>query len=312
MGYHPRIETSDIACFLTTRSTGSRLWFVNNPQLEDDILGYVAKYSKIYNVKVYALAIEGNHVQAPMLFEDCNRASFMRDLNASIARCVKKRTNHGVGQFWGRRYSNEFLPDSEDIKDRFFYTVLQPVQDGLVEKISEYPGYNCFHDAIWGVKRRYKVVRWGEYNAAKRHNPNVRVADFTEDVELEYARLPQYEDMSQREYAKMMMAELEKRRVKIVAERRKNGLGFAGRAALIRTVPGAAPRETKTSTRDSERPRILSNCPKRIAEWMEWYFKIYFTYKECSRRYRAGELDVKFPPGTYPPHLPCKRYTVEP
>ena len=47
-----------------------------------------------------------------------------------------------------------------DIEEQFFYTVLQPVQDGLVPNINEYPGYNCFEDAIQGKERVFKVINW--------------------------------------------------------------------------------------------------------------------------------------------------------
>ena len=140
-----------------------RILFVK--PLENVILSFVAKYSTRYGVKLYAQAIEGNHNQGPAMFHNLNRSSYMRDLNSSIARAVPRYTNHGGGRFWGRRYSNEFLPNNEDIEKYFFYTVLQPVQDGLVPKISEYPGYNCFHNAVWDRKRKFKVVKWGEYKS---------------------------------------------------------------------------------------------------------------------------------------------------
>ena len=65
MGYHARIEKNNVASFLTTRSRNSALWFINNHKLEEAILGYTAKFAARYNVKFYALAIEGNHIQAP-------------------------------------------------------------------------------------------------------------------------------------------------------------------------------------------------------------------------------------------------------
>jgi hypothetical protein len=86
MSYLPRIECSRVASFQTTRSRNSELWFVNNQALEHAILGYAAKYSNRYQVALYALAIEGNHVQMPAHFPNANRAHFMRDLNSSIAR----------------------------------------------------------------------------------------------------------------------------------------------------------------------------------------------------------------------------------
>jgi REP element-mobilizing transposase RayT len=182
---------------------------VNNASLEKVILGYVAKYAARYDVKLYALAIEGNHIHGPALFPKCNRADFMRDLNSSVARAVPRNTSHPGGRFWARRYSNEFLPGDKDVEKYFFYTVLQAVQDGLVEKISDYPGYNCFNDAIWGRRHAFKVVRWGEYNAKKRWDPNTSIVEFTDIVHLQYERLPGYEHLSQKEYAHLMMKKLE-------------------------------------------------------------------------------------------------------
>jgi REP element-mobilizing transposase RayT len=304
MSYHPRIESSEYASFLTTRSRNSELWFVNNRQLEEAILGYAAKYAERYEVKLYALAIEGNHIQKPAHFPKENRADFMRDFNSSVARAVSRYVpEYPGGTFWGRRYSQEFLP-AEDIEKQFFYTVLQPVQDGLVERISDYPGYNCFRDAVHGTVRKFKVMDWAAYNSARRFNSRLRKQDFMREVSLQYERLPGYEALSQGEYAKLMKEKLEEHRLRIVKERLSKGLGFAGRKALLKTKRGARPRFTKVSTISSHRPRVLSNCPARRAECLKWYFDNYYAYHDASLRYRSGETEVEFPTGMYPPRLP--------
>lgn len=306
MGYHPRIEAPDKVNFLTTRTLHSRLWFINNRRLESSILGHAARCAERYKVQLYALAIEGNHIQGPALFPKCNRASFMRDLNSAVARAVPREAPHPGGRFWSRRYSNEFLPGAEDVEEYFFYTVLQPVNDGLVEKISDYPGYNCFHDAVWGCKRKFTVVRWGEYNMARKRGIEVNVSDFTETVFLQYARLPGYEELTRREYALLMLRKLEERRVAIVRDRYALGLGFLGREKLLQIASGSLPKNSKTSSATTHRPRVLSICPKRRAECKAWYFDTYFQYQVASLEYRSGSPNVLFPPGTYPPHLPCR------
>ena len=307
MAYHPRIESEEYGSFITTRSRNSELWFVNNEELEASILGYTAKYRKCYEAKLYALAIEGNHIQCAALFPKCNRANFMRDLNSAVARAVPRHTpEYNGGRFWARRYSSELLPAPEDIEERFFYTVLQPVQDGLVSRVSDYPGYNCFEDAIWGRKRRFKIVWWGKYNAARRTNPNVPIEKFTEIVELEYDRLPGYEGLEQREYAQLMRSKLHARQNAIVKARRDKGLGFAGKQRLLAVKRGSLPKSTKVSAGPKDhRPRVLAVCPKRRSEMLNWYFQMYFAYKAASKRYRAGELDVCFPKGMYPPNRPA-------
>lgn len=303
MSYHPRIETPEIPSFVTTRSRNSELWFVNNSPLEDAILGYGAKFSKRYNAKIYALAIEGNHIQGPIGFPDGNRAHFMRDFNSCIARAVKRTTpEYRGGTFWARRYSAEFLPNDEDVEEYFFYTVLQPIKDGLVERISQYPGYNCFYDAIRGIKRKYKFVRWAEYNAAKRYDKNLKVSDYIEIVELEYARLPGYENLSRKEYVDLMNRKLEERRLKIVEDRRNRGLGFVGREKLLKVKRGTLPKNTKTSDIRTHRPRVLSKDDKTRAEYKAWYFSIYFEYKVASKEYRNGNVEIEFPKGTYKPY----------
>lgn len=302
MSYHQRVESRDMASFLTTRTRNSELWFVNNEKLEDGILGYAAKYATRYGVKLYGLAIEGNHIQGPALFPNGNRADFMRDFNASVARAVPYYTpQYPGGRLWGRRYSAEFLPGAEDIEEYLFYTALQPIKDGLVERLKDYPGYNFFNDAVRGIERKFKVVNWTEFHAAKRYNPEVSIKNFIEVVTLKYERLPGYEHLSQKEYATLMYEKLEKRRQAIVAERHARGQGFVGKDALKRVRRGSLPQYSKTSTRFSHRPRVLSICDKRRAECKAWYFKIYFEYRDASKKFRAGDLTVKFPEGTYRP-----------
>ena len=304
MGYHPRIESNEVGWFVTTRTQGSRLWFVNNKGLEQSILSYAAKYTIRYEVKLYALAIEGNHVHGVMDFPHLNRANFMRDLNSSIARAVPRHVpKYGSGRLWGRRYSTEILPDSEDIEEKFFYTVLQPVQDGLVKRISDYPGYNCFHDAIRGITRSFKVVNWGAYNKAKERDSSVQIRDFVETVTLTYERLPGYEHLSQEEYEKMMLKKLEERRVDIIKRRLAQGLGYICLEKLISQKPGALPRHTKTSTKETYRPRVLAVCPIRRAEWRAFYFEQLAHYRVASKSYRAGDHTVIFPSGMYPPYF---------
>jgi REP element-mobilizing transposase RayT len=304
MGYHNRIETDQYANFITSRTRNSELWFVNNPTLENAMLGNAAKYTEKHAVSLYAFAIEGNHTHLVAHFADDNRGDYMRDLNSHITRAVKRHVDtYPGGSLQARRYSNEFLPDPDDTENWFYYTVLQPVKDGLVERISDYPGYNCFHDAVWGIKRTYKLVDWAAYNEARRWHKHVPIKDFIVTHTLEYTRLPGYEHLTQKEYALLMHERLEERRQAIVAARRAEGKGFVGPEALKKIRPGSLPRTTKTSTRNSHRPRILSICPKRRRAALAWYFTIYFDYKVASEAYRQGKANTKFPPGTYKPYV---------
>ncbi|MEY4668951.1 MAG: hypothetical protein RL518_1650 [Pseudomonadota bacterium] len=302
MSYHPRIECKDVASFQTTRTRNSELWFVNNSPLEEAILGYAARYATRYEAKIFALAIEGNHIQKVAVFPKANRASFMRDFNSAVARAVPRyQAHYPGGPLWRRRYSAEYLVGDPDIEDRFFYTVLQPVNDGLVDDIRDYPDYNCFEDAITGRARQFRVIKWKEYNDARRWNPAVAIENFTEMCTLKYERLPGYEDLSQEQYVAMMRKKLQLRTAEVLKAR--NGKPSLGAAQLKKIRPGALPKKTKTSGPKDHRPRVLSKDHERRSAGEAWYFSIYFKYRERSKRYRSGEVDVEFPQGTYKPPM---------
>jgi len=217
-----RIEDIDVASFGTSRAIRSRLWFINNKALEQHILGYLAKYKEKYRVKAFAFAFFGSHYHLLSQFTQRNRASFYRDFNARIAEAVRRFVpNYIGGPLFERRYSEQAIPCAEDVVNKFFYCALQAVNSGLVKNISDYPGYNSFTDSVYERARKYKVVDWGKYNAARRYNPEVSIEDYTEEYELTFERLPNYQKLSPKEYRKKMMAELKERQKKALRDFKK-------------------------------------------------------------------------------------------
>jgi hypothetical protein len=299
---HPRIERDDIASFTTIGTRNHELWFINNPKLDAAILGYLAKFSKRYDVKIYAFAIEGTHKHEAAFYPKANRADFQRDLNSCTAKAVQRENpDYPGGSVFARSYSSEWVPTASDIEERFWYTVLQPMKDGVAERVSEFLGYHCFHDAIWGVERKYEVIDWTRYNKARKRKLNVKIKDFTEIITFKYERLPGYEQLSQRAYAEMMKKRFEEKRRATVTERYASGKGYLGVQGQLRIKAGQRAKNPKTSARNHKRPRVSAKDPKVFRDTISWYFDMYFRYKEASRRYREGELDVEFPPGTYRP-----------
>ena len=305
MGRHPRIETPDKCNFITIRTRNSELWFVNNKILHERFCAYLAKYQEKYKVIIYAFVIQGNHYHLLARFPKGNRALFMRDLNSMLARLTKIYVpSYPGGTLWGGRYSPEVVPEAIDIEDRFFYCALQAVNSGLAVKPSDYPSYNSWGDAVWGREKTYKVLNLEGYNAAQRKNPRARRQDFISTHTLKYSRLPGYGKMPKSEYVRTLHKELEVRRSAKVKERQANKLEFCSPETLRQTRPGARPRKTKTSTRTSHRPRVLTRSAEARAEFLKWYFSIIDAYRKASKRYREGKFNVEFPPGTYRPYVP--------
>ena len=144
------IENPDWVFLITTRTSGSRLWLVNNKQLLDSILGVLAKYSIKYKAILYGFIVMGNHYHLLAQFPERNKALFMRDFNSALARVVGRYVKqHGRRSVWARRYSCQALTRAEDVRNWFFYVALNPVSSGIVQDVSNYLSYNSFEDGFW-------------------------------------------------------------------------------------------------------------------------------------------------------------------
>ena len=300
----PRVEDTEHVQLSTSRTVNSALWFVNNKPLENQVLAYLAKYVQKHNVQLYAFVIVGNHYHIEVEFPDGNRAEFFRDFNARFAEAVRYKVPEFLGgPLFERRFTPQILPLKEDVEDYFYYCALQPVSSGLCMRISEYDSYNSFSDAVRDITRKFKLLRRGDYNAAKRYNPNVSLKDFTDIYELSYKRLPGYEELSHKEYVNLMHDKLEKRRVELIKKHQEKNKSFLGREALRQVVPGTLPFKTK---KGGARPLVLSRCQEAKKQILDWYFGILSEYKIASGKFRRGHFSVEFPVGTYrPPGVVC-------
>ncbi len=302
--HHPRIETKNLANFVTSKTINDKLWFANSPELELAILGQLAKWQTKCEVIIYAVAIQGNHIHLLAQFPKGNRAEFMKNLNSSIQREVKRyQEDFEGGPLFRESYSCEIVPREADIKVTYFYTVQQPVNDALVDDIKDYPFYNCFEDSITGREVEYEVRRWSDYNDAKRwkKNKDLKIEDFTDKYKLKFKRLPGFEGLTQSEYEIRMRDALKEDTKRVLETRRVPTCLGANR--LKKVVPGSRPKNPKKRVRFGHRPRVLSKDPETIRTTMDWYRSIVNAYREASKRYLSGELDVKFPEGTYKPPI---------
>lgn len=298
-----RVECTDKAQLITCRTINSALWFVNNKKLEQMLLAYLAKYCEKYRVLLYAFAIVGNHYHMVARFPNGGRSEFFRDFNARIAQLVHYCVpNFLGGPLFERRFTPQILPLDKDVENYFIYCALQAVSSGLCKNITDYNEYNSFHDASCGITRKFKLVSYGKYNAAKRTNPKVSIKDFEKEYILRYARLPGYENVSRNQYKSILLKKTEARRQTLIADRLAQKKGFLGRENLNKVSPGSYPHISK---KGGIRPLVLSENGEAKANYLSWYFQIVEDFRSAVRLYRSGSFDVHFPIGTFRPPGMC-------
>lgn len=302
------IEDPDTTFFITSRTIGSRLWLMNNPILEKLILSFLAKYQSRYGVELYAFILMGNHYHLVARFPQANKAAFVRSFNSIVARLVGTHAKGADGgRVWARRARCQVLPRPEDIAHWVMYSALNPVSSGLVKKISDYPSYNSFSDAIHSKERNFDLVNWEEFNSRKRFNSKLTAEDCSSTYTLKFSRLPGCEKMSPKTYREHMLTKAEQQRLKLVKARIDSGKGFATKEALLATKVGSKPKSTKKGDRFTKRPLVLTLCAEARSQCLEKYFSILHAFRKASLRFRSGMLRTVFPAGTYRPilHVAC-------
>ncbi len=304
MPYDLSVEYPHEICLITTRTIASRLWFINNPLLEQRILAHLGKYQAKYNVEIFGFILMGNHYHLLARFPDSNRFKFTKAFNSIIAKLTKRHAEEFIdGKLWARRARSQIVPNFDDVERVFTYLVLNPVSSGLVPRIGDFAGYRCFEDTVNGNSEIYKLVNWSAYQNKKRHNEKLKPSDFEEEYSIQYTRLPGYENYSRNDYRKAFQLKFSLRQSDIANERRSLNLGFAGKDILKKLRPGMLPRTTKTSERYTPRPLVLTSCRETKELLLNLYFRTLLAFRIASRKFMDGQLDVAFPPGTHRPPL---------
>jgi len=299
-------EHESMCFFATIRTIGSRLWFINNPELDERIRAYLARYQEKYQVKIYAFVQMGNHYHLLARFPQRNKAAFFRSFNAIIAKLTASRVElFESGKLWARRVRVQAVPRDEDILKQFLYCALNPVAAGICRRLRDYKSYNSFSDAIYDRQRTYKIVNWQRYNNLKRKCPTLKPRDCETTHTLKFSRLPGFESLGKSQYVRRMLEAMEEKRGELVQRRLSEKKGFATVESLKKQKVGAKPGTTKSSKRDTHRPLVLTSCLETKQTFLDWYFGMLGAFKLASHKFRNGIAHFEFPPGTYLPTRMC-------
>lgn len=292
--------------FVTRRFRNSQLLYANNQNIEDRVLGSLGKYLNKFGAKVYAFTLFGSHDHSMYDFKPLTKSAFFRDFGARTAEAIKKHVpSFGTGSVFEKRPSEQAITyDKESHLDRLMYTILQPIQAGLCKNLSDYPGFNSYKYIISGKPLEVEFFNGAEYTKAKRRNKDADPADYIEHYEIKFEKIPGCEDMSQKEYSKLIQGEYNKRREAIIEELDQKGHIWPSIESLRKTKSTDFAKSPKRSTRESKRPLVLSLCMERRAQFLDYYFSKLHAFKKASIAYLAGDRQAEFPEGTCIPPGP--------
>ena len=271
--------------------------------LNDRFLGVLGRAQRQHDMPACGLTVLSSHYHLLVEPRDPDHlASFMNFVGTNLGKEVNRL--HGwSGSLWRARYRHVVVSWEEAAQvARLKYLLGNSVKELLVDRPSEWPGVNSVAALIEGkplVGHWYNRTK--EYAARQlRREEDVDEERFATEEQLVLSPLPCWAHLPEEEWrgrVQDLVAQIEEEGAR---ERRRTGKKSLGVKKILRVRPHKRPRKVKRSPK----PRFHAVKPEVFKRMREAWKEVMAAFRNASARLRAGEMDVEFPEGTFPPGLP--------
>jgi REP element-mobilizing transposase RayT len=285
---------------VTVRTVHGRLLLRPSAAANDRILGVIGRAQKRYGMTIHGFVVLSNHAHL-LLSPDSPQqlAAFMDYVLGNVAREIG-RLHDWREKFWARRYRSILVSHEEEAQvARLLYLLGQGVKEGLVAKPQDWPGVHCAEALLAGVDLGGTWFdRTAQYLAWRRGDDRSD-AHFAESERVVFSPLPCWGALHPAAYRRRIAGLIE--RVVDDGRRERDGKPVLGK----RAIRAQHPHDKPVHCDRSPAPPAHAATPEvrlmlRIAYW-----QFVAAFREAARRLRLGDRLVRFPPGAFPPPLPC-------
>jgi len=286
---------------VTCRTVQGRLLLTPSPQLNDIVLGVLGRAQRLFPVDLVAYVFAANHFHLLARVESAKQLSdFMCYFSSNLAKEVARRTGWKE-KVWGRRYQAIVISDEEEVQvARLRYVVSHGVKEKLVSRVEQWPGVHCAVPLMTGA-----AVEGTWFDRTREYNARMR----GKELDKGESASPEVVVLSPLPCWAHLAPEVYRGRVREMVREINEAAAAARAESLIEPLGADGVRAQNPETR----PRRIKKSPApffhalrkkvRKALW-EAYGVFLAAYREAAERWRAGDREVEFPPGSFPPPLP--------
>ncbi len=298
---------------ITTRCLHGRYLLPTGGHFREIAIGIMARAKELYPLELYAFGGLRTHLHMLVGVSDVDRlAGFVGYVKSNLAREAGRIVDWRE-KYWGRRYRAIEISDEEEaLVGRLRYVLSHGPKENLVLRCRDWPGLQCI-DAL--TEGRPLEGFWHdrslEYEASRRDKA-VEPETFIERYTLELDPLPCWRHLPPEQIQQRITEMVDE--IDAVSARRVvlNGVTPLGAEAIRKQHPHDRPPRTKKSPAPA-----VHAASKAVRKQLKAAYRLFVeAYREAAARLRAGEYDVEFPPGCFPPPrphvpsdagLPCSR-----
>lgn len=313
---------------LTRRCVERRFLLLPDEQVTQVLLYCLGLAVMRHGVEVSALCALANHLHQVLRDVRGELPRFAQQFLGNVARALNFYRGRSES-FWapGSYSAVRCTDDAESVLRRLVYVITNAVEAGLVERPELWPGFCTLPEDIGTreivVKRPAFFFRsrpsdkdpaqegpeTARDRARRQHQPARE--PLPEEVRFTLTKPREFSDMPDEEFRELLRSRVDARVAEIHAERAAQGKSFLGREKILAQDPNDSPApppraEARSAEVDgggvskgSLNPRLSwSNRWKRHERTRE-LLEFWLQHREARDRFRSGEREVVFPPGTW-------------
>jgi REP element-mobilizing transposase RayT len=279
----PRQIIAGRTYLITRRCTQRQFLLLPTKVVEQIYLYCLGEAATRFNVTVHAWIVMSNHAHLIVRDNEGNLPEFLAHLHKLVAKALnahwKRREN-----FWSNEQANVVhLVDAEDLFDKLVYVLTNPIAEGQVDRVVDWPGASSFRQNLSGAPRTMKRP---SFFRAEGPMPDV--------VTLQPRKLDGFEHLSESAWSDKI-AQAVRDAERLARATRKGRV--LGRRAVLDARHTDAP---KTEPADKElTPHIACKNPERRLAALRALRGFRAAHRHALERWRDGERGVAFPAGTY-------------
>ena len=286
---------------VTCRTVHGRFLLRPSAELNELVIGILARAQRLYRVRVCAVAFLSNHFHLLLDIDDALQlARFTGYVNSNVAREAGRLADWRE-KFWSRRYQAILVTSEEGAQiERLKYVLAQGCKEDLVERPQDWPGVHSVR-ALLGEETLEGLWfnRTLEYAARQRSQAFERLRYATRES-LVLSPIPAWKHLAP-ETLRRRVAELVSQIVAGAAALRQSAeKAPLGPLGVRSQEPHDRPARTKRA------PAPFCHAASRTArkELRAAYHWFLAAFREAAEKLKTQEIGVLFPRGSFPPGLP--------
>ncbi|HMB53313.1 MAG TPA: transposase [Thermoanaerobaculia bacterium] len=286
---------------ITCRTLHGRYLLKPSRELNEIVVGIVARAARRSEVEVHAIAVLSNHMHLLVSVRDARRlAGFMEYVNGNLAR-EAGRLHRWRHRFWARRYRAIVVSDEEAAQvGRLRYLLAQGTKEGLVATPTDWPGVHCAKALLRGDSLRGIWIDRTRECAARKAGKKYHRYTYADDESLSLAPLPCWRHLSAESHRRAVAGLI----AEITTAARSNGPTAISSKARVRAVLRVHPHDSPGEPDARPAPAFHAYRRRARRRLEEAYREFTRAYRAASERLRTGDRSARFPAGSFPPALP--------